>query len=189
YPNIASKRFIYKQYDSMVGVNNTGINEPSDANIIRLKESNKGLVVTVDCNSRYVHADAEVGGAIAVAEAARNITCSGGKPVAITNCLNFGNPYDPEVYWNFVHALQGMSASCIKFDTPVTGGNVSFYNQSPNRAVNPTPTIGMLGVIEDVQNKMTLDFKNESDLIYQIGASKNDISSSEYLFNYHKVEL
>ncbi|HNC65241.1 MAG TPA: phosphoribosylformylglycinamidine synthase subunit PurL, partial [Chitinophagales bacterium] len=110
YPNIASKRFIYKQYDSMVGVNNTGINEPSDANIIRLKESNKGLVVTVDCNSRYVHADAEVGGAIAVAEAARNITCSGGKPVAITNCLNFGNPYDPEVYWNFVHALQGMSA-------------------------------------------------------------------------------
>lgn len=189
YPNIASKRFIYKQYDSMVGVNNTGINEPSDANIIRLKESNKGLVVTVDCNSRYVHADAEVGGAIAVAEAARNITCSGGKPVAITNCLNFGNPYDPEVYWNFVHALQGMSASCIKFDTPVTGGNVSFYNQSPNRAVNPTPTIGMLGVIEDVQNKMTLDFKNENDLIYQIGASKNDISSSEYLFNYHKVEL
>ncbi len=189
YPNIASKRYIYKQYDSMVGINNTGINEPSDANIIRLKESNKGLVVTVDCNSRYVHADAEVGGAIAVAEAARNITCSGGKPVAITNCLNFGNPYDPEVYWNFVHALQGMSASCIKFDTPVTGGNVSFYNQSPNRAVNPTPTIGMLGVIEDVKDKMTLDFKNENDLIYQIGASKNDISSSEYLFNYHKVEL
>lgn len=189
YPNIASKRYIYKQYDSMVGINNTGINEPSDANIIRLKESNKGLVVTVDCNSRYVHADAEVGGAIAVAEAARNITCSGGKPVAITNCLNFGNPYDPEVYWNFVHALKGMSASCIKFDTPVTGGNVSFYNQSPNRAVNPTPTIGMLGVIEDVKDKMTLDFKNENDLIYQIGASKNDISSSEYLFNYHKVEL
>ncbi|MCB9075192.1 MAG: phosphoribosylformylglycinamidine synthase subunit PurL [Chitinophagales bacterium] len=189
YPNIASKRYIYKQYDSMVGVNNIGINEPSDANIIRLKESNKGLVVTVDCNSRYVHADAEVGGAIAVAEAARNITCSGGKPVAITNCLNFGNPYDPEVYWNFVHALKGMSASCIKFDTPVTGGNVSFYNQSPNRAVNPTPTIGMLGVIEDVKDKMTLDFKNENDLIYQIGASKNDISSSEYLFNYHKVEL
>lgn len=189
YPNIASKRFIYKQYDSMVGINNTGINAPSDATIIRLKDSKNGLAVTVDCNSRYVHADAEVGGAIAVAEAARNITCSGAKPVAITNCLNFGNPYDPEVYWNFVHALKGMSASCLKFDTPVTGGNVSFYNQSPNRAVNPTPTIGMLGIIDDVQQKMTLDFKNEGDLIYQVGASKNDISSSEYIYNYHKVEL
>jgi phosphoribosylformylglycinamidine synthase II len=188
-PNIASKRFIYKQYDSMVGINNTSINQPSDATIIRLKDIKKGLAVTVDCNSRYVHADAEVGGAIAVAEAARNIVCSGATPVAITNCLNFGNPYDPEVYWNFVHALKGMSASCLKFETPVTGGNVSFYNQSPNRAVNPTPTIGMLGIIDDVANKMTLDFKNAEDVIYVIGACKNDINSSEYLYQYHKVEL
>jgi phosphoribosylformylglycinamidine synthase II len=187
--NIASKRFIYKQYDSMVGINNTSINQPSDATIIRLKDIKKGLAVTVDCNSRYVHADAEVGGAIAVAEAARNIVCSGATPVAITNCLNFGNPYDPEVYWNFVHALKGMSASCLKFETPVTGGNVSFYNQSPNRAVNPTPTIGMLGIIDDVANKMTLDFKNAEDVIYVIGACKNDINSSEYLYQYHKVEL
>jgi phosphoribosylformylglycinamidine synthase II len=188
-PNIASKRFIYKQYDSMVGINNTSINQPSDATIIRLKDIKKGLAVTVDCNSRYVHADAEVGGAIAVAEAARNIVCSGATPVAITNCLNFGNPYDPEVYWNFVHALKGMSASCLKFETPVTGGNVSFYNQSPNRAVNPTPTIGMLGIIDDVANKMTLDFKNAEDVIYVIGACKNDINSSEYLYQYHHVEL
>ncbi len=188
-PNIASKRFIYKQYDSMVGINNASTNRPSDATVIRLKDSKKGLVVTVDCNSRYVHADAYKGGAIAVSEAARNITCTGAKPIAITNCLNFGNPYDEEVYWNFVHALQGMSDACIQFETPVTGGNVSFYNQSPNRAVNPTPTIGMLGIIDDVDNIMTLDFKNEGDLIYLIGECKNDISSSEYLVHYHKVEL
>lgn len=189
HPNIASKRFVYKQYDSMVGINNVSINRPSDAAVIRLKDSKKGLVVTVDCNSRYVHADAYKGGAIAVSEAARNIVCTGAKPVAITNCLNFGNPYDEEVYWNFVHALQGMGDACLQFETPVTGGNVSFYNQSPNRAVNPTPTIGMLGIIEDVDNIMTLDFKQEGDLIYLIGESKNDIGSSEYLVQYHKVEL
>jgi len=189
HPNIASKRFIYKQYDSMVGVNNASTNRPSDAAVIRLKEAKKGLVMTVDCNSRYVHADAYKGGAIAVSEAARNIVCTGAKPVAITNCLNFGNPYDEEVYWNFVHALQGMGDACIQFETPVTGGNVSFYNQSPNRAVNPTPTIGMLGIIEDVDNMMTLDFKNEGDLIYLIGSCTNDIASSEYLVNEHKVEL
>lgn len=188
-PNIASKRFIYKQYDSMVGINNATTNHPSDASVIRLKDSNKGLVVTVDCNSRYVHADAYKGGAIAVSEAARNIVCTGAKPVAITNCLNFGNPYDEEVYWNFVHALQGMGDACIQFETPVTGGNVSFYNQSPNRAVNPTPTIGMLGIIDDVNNAMTLNFKKNGDLIYLIGDSKNDIASSEYLVHEHKIEL
>ncbi|MCB0508183.1 MAG: phosphoribosylformylglycinamidine synthase subunit PurL [Bacteroidetes bacterium] len=188
-PNIASKRFIYQQYDSMVGINNASINQPSDATVIRLKDSKKALVVTVDCNSRYVHADAYKGGAIAVSEAARNIVCTGAKPLAITNCLNFGNPYDEEVYWNFVHALQGMGDACIQFKTPVTGGNVSFYNQSPNRAVNPTPTIGMLGIIENIDDVMTLNFKNENDLIYLIGENKNDISSSEYLFNEHQVEL
>lgn len=188
-PNIASKRFIYKQYDSMVGINNASTNRPSDAAVIRLKDSKKGLVMTVDCNSRYVHADAYKGGAIAVSEAARNIVCTGAKPVAITNCLNFGNPYDEEVYWNFVHALQGMGDACTQFDTPVTGGNVSFYNQSPNRAVNPTPTIGMLGLIDDVDAMMTLDFKHEGDLIYLIGTCRNDIASSEYLVNEHQIEL
>lgn len=188
-PNIASKRFIYKQYDSMVGINNVSTNHPSDASIIRLKDSKKGLAVTVDCNSRYVHADAYKGGAIAVSEAARNIVCTGAQPVAITNCLNFGNPYDEEVYWNFVHALQGMGDACIQFDTPVTGGNVSFYNQSPTRAVNPTPTIGMLGILDDVSKAMSLNFKNEGDTIYLIGTSTDDIASSEYLVNEHKVEL
>ncbi len=180
---------IYKQYDSMVGINNISTNSPADAAIVRVKGTKKALALSVDCNSRYVHADAYKGGAIAVSEAARNIVCAGGRPVAITNCLNFGNPYDPEVYWNFVHALQGMGDACAQFETPVTGGNVSFYNQSPTRAVNPTPTIGMLGVLEDHENRMTLDFKDEGDLIYLIGRSRNDISSSEYLVLEHDVQL
>jgi phosphoribosylformylglycinamidine synthase len=188
-PNIASKRYIYRQYDSMVGINTVGTNAPSDAAIVRLKHNDKALALTVDCNSRYVHADAYKGGAIAVAEAARNIVCSGGNPVAITNCLNFGNPYDPEVYWNFVHALKGMGDSCITFGTPVTGGNVSFYNQSPKRAVNPTPTIGMLGILDHIDTAMTLNFKDDGDIIMLIGASKNCIGSSEYVFHYHKVRL
>ena len=188
-PNIASKRFIYRQYDSMVGIGNTSTNKPSDAAIIRLKGQDKGLAVTVDCNSKYVHADAYKGGLIAVSEAARNIVCSGAKPVAITNCLNFGNPYDPEVYWNFVEALKGMGDACLKFETPVTGGNVSFYNQSPTRAVNPTPTIGMLGIIDNVKDAMTLDFKEKGHLIYLLGKSRADIASSEYLELVHQVAL
>ncbi|MEZ5002326.1 MAG: phosphoribosylformylglycinamidine synthase subunit PurL [Chitinophagales bacterium] len=188
-PNIASKRFVYKQYDSMVGINNTTTNAPSDAAVVRIKGMKKGLVVTVDCNSKYVHADAYKGGAIAVSEAARNIVCTGGKPAAITNCLNFGNPYDPEVYWNFVHALKGMGDACVQFGTPVTGGNVSFYNQSPDRAVNPTPTIGMLGIIDDAAKRMTLDFKKEGDLIFLIGQAYNDIASSEYVSLQHGVKL
>jgi phosphoribosylformylglycinamidine synthase len=121
---------------------------------------------------------------IAVAEAARNIVCSGGEPLGVTNCLNFGNPFDPEVYYQFVHAIKGMGEACKKFDTPVTGGNVSFYNQNPDGAVYPTPTIGMVGLLEDPANKMTLDFKQAGDVIYLIGSSKNDINCSEYL---HKI--
>jgi len=120
---------------------------------------------------------------IAVAEAARNIVCSGGEPLGVTNCLNFGNPYDPEVYYQFVQAIKGMGAACVKFNTPVTGGNVSFYNQNPEGPVYPTPTIGMVGLVEDISKKMTLDFKSEGDIIYIIGRSTNDISSSEYLHN------
>lgn len=187
--NIASKRFVYQQYDSMVGINNTTTNAPSDAAVIRIKDRPKGLVVTVDCNSKYVHADAYKGGLIAVSEAARNIVCTGGNPAAITNCLNFGNPYDPEVYYSFVHALKGMSDACIQFETPVTGGNVSFYNQSPDRAVNPTPTIGMLGLIEDVDSRMTLNFKSKDDIIYLVGRSMEDLGSSEYLALMHDVKL
>lgn len=181
-PNIASKRWIYEQYDSMVGTANTSTNEPSDAAIVRIHNTKKGLALTTDCNGRYVFADPYKGGLIAVSEAARNIVCSGGQPVAITNCLNFGNPYNPEVYYQFAEALRGMSDGCLAFDTPVTGGNVSFYNQNPDGPVYPTPVIGMVGVLDDVESaKMTMDFKNEGDLIYLIGQSRNDLNSSEYL--------
>ncbi len=189
HPNIASKQWVYNQYDSMVGTANMSTNAPSDAAIINIKGTNKAIALKVDCNSRYVNADPERGCAIAVSEAARNIVCSGGEPSAITNCLNFGNPYNPEVYWQFTNAIKGMGSACIKFQTPVTGGNVSFYNQSSYEGpVFPTTTIGMLGVLKDKSTRMTLDFKNEGDSIYLIGSSKNDISSSEYLFSYHKVK-
>ena len=183
-PNIASKRWIYQQYDSMVGTGNTNTNNPSDAAVVLVQENGKGLAITTDCNSRYVFADPYVGCMIAVSEAARNIVCSGGQPLGVTNCLNFGNPYDPEVYYQFVNAIKGMSEACKKFDTPVTGGNVSFYNQSPSGAVYPTPTIGMVGLLENMDEKMTLHFKNAGDVIYLVGESKDDIHSSEYL---HKI--
>ncbi len=153
------------------------------------RSSGKALAVTTDCNSRYVYADPYKGAMIAVAEAARNIVCSGGQPLGVTNCLNFGNPYDPEVYYQFVHAIKGMGDACRKFDTPVTGGNVSFYNQSPDGAVYPTPTIGMVGVLDHIKDKMTLDFKQEGDAIYLLGVSHGDINSSEYLHKVHGVEF
>ena len=188
HPNIASKRWVYNQYDSMVGTVNMTTNSPSDAAIINIKGTNKALALTVDCNARYVQADPETGCAIAVAEAARNIVCAGGEPSAITNCLNFGNPYNQEVYWQFVHAIKGMGKACEMFQTPVTGGNVSFYNQSNDEGpVFPTPTIGMLGLL-DKENRMTLDFKKAGDHIFLIGESRNDIASSEYLYSFHNVK-
>jgi phosphoribosylformylglycinamidine synthase len=191
--NIASKKWIYEQYDSMVGTANMSTNKPSDAAIVNIKNTNKALVLSVDCNGRYVQADPEVGTMIAVCEAARNIVCSGGEPSAITNCLNFGNPYNPEVYWQFVGAIKGMSAACKRFETPVTGGNVSFYNQTVNAdgsaaPVFPTPTIGMLGVMKDKSLQTTLDFKYKGDLIYLLGVPRNDINSSEYLYSFHGVK-
>jgi len=189
HPNIASKKWVYEQYDSMVGTVNMSTNKPSDAAIVNVKKTNTALALKVDCNSRYVYADPQIGGAIAVAEAARNIVCSGGEGVAITNCLNFGNPYNPEVFWQFVSAIKGIGEACTKFNTPVTGGNVSFYNQSSYEGpVYPTPTIGMLGIVKDKNRTMTLDFKKEGDLIYMVGESHNDISSSEYLYSYHDVK-
>lgn len=192
HPNIASKRWVYEQYDSMVGTKTMTTNRPSDAAIVSIKGTNRALAMTVDCNSRYVNADPEVGTMIAVSEAARNIVCAGGIPSAITNCLNFGNPYNPESYWQFVGAIKGMSAACLKFETPVTGGNVSFYNQTSINGVEvpvfPTPTIGMIGLMDDTDNMMTLDFKYKGDLIFVLGECKEDISSSEYLSSYHKVK-
>ncbi|KAA9333619.1 phosphoribosylformylglycinamidine synthase subunit PurL [Adhaeribacter soli] len=190
HPNICSRRWVSEQYDSMIGTATMTTNMPADAAIVKIKGTNKAIAIKVDCNSRYVNADPEEGCAIAVAEAARNIVCSGGEPVAITNCLNFGNPYVPEVYWHFVGAIKGMKKACEKFETPVTGGNVSFYNQSSDEGpVFPTPTIGMLGLLEDKSNAMTLAFQKSGDLIYLVGEAKNDINSSEYLYSYHNVAL
>lgn len=193
-PNIASKRWIYEQYDSMVGTATKTTNRPSDAAVVNVKGTNKALVLTVDCNARYVNNDPEKGTMIAVAEAARNIVCSGGEPSAITNCLNFGNPYNKEVYWQFVGAIKGMGAACRKFETPVTGGNVSFYNQTVNedgsaRPVFPTPTIGMLGVMKDKSLQMSLNFKYKGDLIYLLGNPREDINSSEYLSSIHGIRI
>lgn len=188
-PNIASKRWVYEQYDSMVGTVNQSTNKPSDASVVMVKGTNKSLALTVDCNSRYIFADPDKGTQIAVAEASRNIRVTGGVPTGVTNCLNFGNPYNKEVYYQFKHAIDGMGKACRKFDTPVTGGNVSFYNQSTNgNAVYPTPTIGMVGIIEKPEHHMTLDFKQVGDLIYLVGEAKNDLGSSQYLAKLKGVE-
>lgn len=189
HPNLASKRWVYNQYDSMVGTVNRSTNNPSAAAVVNIKDSQKAIAMSVDCNSRYVNADPEIGCAIAVSEAARNIVCAGGHPSAVTNCLNFGNPYNPEVYWQFVGAIKGMSKACEKFKTPVTGGNVSFYNQSSYEGpVFPTPTIGMIGILPDKNKQTGIAFKNDGDCIYLIGECKNDIASSEYLYSFHKIK-
>ncbi len=190
-PNIASKSWIYNQYDSMVGTVNQSTNQPSDAAIVKIRDTERSLALTVDCNARFVHANPENGAAIAVSEAARNIVCSGAEPVAITNCLNFGNPYNPEVYYQFVGAINGMKKACEALGTPVTGGNVSFYNQSTvdGKAVFPTPTIGMVGILEKPEHHMTLNFKEQGDVLLLVGPVSDDIASSQYLVNWHKVEL
>jgi phosphoribosylformylglycinamidine synthase subunit PurL len=184
-PNVASKRWVYEQYDHTVRTGNTNTNDPSDATIVRLKLTDTSLAVTVDCNSAYVYADPYIGAMIAVSEAARNIRCSGGIPIGVTNCLNFGNPYNPEVYYQFVNAIKGMGEACRKFDTPVTGGNVSFYNQSVlkdrTEPVFPTPTIGMVGLVEKPEYATSLSFKNEDDLLLLIGQLPTDVHSSVYV--------
>ena len=186
--NLASKSWVTEQYDHMVQINNIAAVRKSDAAISRVMGTDKGIAMTTDCNPAYIYANPEIGTAIAVAEAARNIVCSGGEPAAITNCLNFGNPYDPEVYWQFEHAIKGMKAACEQFKTPVTGGNVSFYNQSERHgAVKPTPVIGMIGIVKNLQETFSISFQNEGDLIYLIGESQNDIASSQYLIHHHGI--
>ena len=181
-PNLASKRWVYEQYDTMVRTNTVQGPGAADAGIIRLKGSKKGLVAKTDCNGRYVYLNPRRGGQIAVAESARNVVCSGAKPMAITNCLNYGNPYKPEVYWTFKESLAGMGDACRKLNTPVTGGNVSFYNENPESAIFPTPIIGMLGVIEDVEkHKMSPSFKNEDDIILYVGSPRIGLGGTEYL--------
>ena len=185
-PNVASKRWVHEQYDTTVRTNTVNAPGASDSGVIRIKGTNKGLAVKTDCNGRYVYLNPRRGGQIAVAESARNVVCSGAKPVAISNCLNFGNPYKPEVYWTFSEALAGMGDACRALNTPVTGGNVSLYNENPNGAIFPTPVIGMLGLIEDVENHtMTPQFKNDGDVIYYLGAERKGLGGSEYIKTVH----
>ena len=185
-PNIASKRWVYEQYDTTVRTNTVQGPGGTDAAVIRIKGTEKGLAVKTDCNGRYVYLNPRRGGQIAVAEAARNVVCAGGKPLAITNCLNFGNPYKPEVYWQFTEAVGGMGDACRAFDTPVTGGNVSFYNENPESAVFPTPTIGMLGLVEDVEKHTTSNgFRDEGDVVFLLSPDgwqhRDEIGGTEYL--------
>ncbi|MCL4164679.1 UNVERIFIED_CONTAM: hypothetical protein GTU68_057017 [Idotea baltica] len=191
-PNIASKKWIYEQYDNTVRTNTVSNTERSDASIIRLKNSDQGLVVTTDCNSSYVYSNPRIGAQIAVSEAARNIVCSGGKPMAITNCLNFGNPYNPEVFYQFKEAITGMGEACRHYNTPVTGGNVSFYNQSVINntvvPVYPTPTIGMLGLIADINDRISLDFKQPGDVLLVLGRLPQRWTTSEYLRNFQDID-
>ncbi len=179
-PNITNKSWVYHQYDYTVGTN-TAVTPGCDAAVIRIKKTKKAISVKTDCNGRYVYLNPKRGTMIAVAEAARNVACTGALPIAITNCLNFGNPYDPEIYWQFKEAIEGMREACLVFDTPVTGGNVSFYNESQSYTVYPTPVIGMLGLIEDVKQITTAYFKDEGDLIYLLGETKPEIGGSEFL--------
>jgi len=184
-PNICSKDWVYDQYDSMVRTN-TSIGPGSDAAVLRLRKTRKALAMTTDCNGRFCYTNPRLGGQSAVAEAARNIVCSGGKPLAGTNCLNFGNPYKPEIYYAFKEAVDGMGDACRVFNTPVTGGNVSFYNEDPKQAVFPTPVIGMIGLVEDIDHITTQWFKYEGDTVILIGENKEELGASEYLHHIFK---
>jgi phosphoribosylformylglycinamidine synthase len=179
-PNIASKRWVYQQYDQMVRTNSVALSR-GDAAVILLKESNKALALKTDCNARYVYLNPYRGGMIAVAEAARNVVCTGAEPLAITNCLNFGNPYEPDVYWQFSEAVRGIGDACRILGTPVTGGNVSFYNEGPTSTVHPTPVIGMLGLVEELVHITTAEFKDDGDIIVMVGRTSGHVGGSEYL--------
>ena len=159
---------------------NTTVLPGSDASVIRIKGTNKSIAISVDCNSTYCYLDPYEGAKIAVAEAARNIACSGAVPLSITNCLNFGNPMNPEIFWQLKKCIEGMRDACTAFETPVSGGNVSLYNQNPKGAIDPTPTIGMVGLIEGYE-PVTSSFKNEGDVIILLGESKEELGGSEYL--------
>ncbi|QSB48978.1 phosphoribosylformylglycinamidine synthase subunit PurL [Parageobacillus toebii] len=177
-PTIASKEWVYQQYDYMVRTN-TVVAPGSDAAVLRIRGTNKALAMTTDCNSRYIYLDPETGGKIAVAEAARNIVCSGAKPLAITDCLNFGNPEKPEIFWQLEKAVDGMSEVCRVLGTPVISGNVSLYNETNGEAIYPTPVIGMVGLVEDIRHITTQAFQQAGDLIYVIGEAKQEFGGSE----------
>ncbi len=179
-PNIASKKNVYRQYDHMVQI--SSLVEPgSDAAVVCIKDTKKAIALSTDCNGRYCYLNPYEGAKAAVAEAARNVACSGARPIAVTNCLNFGNPYKPEVYWTFSEVIRGMGDACRFFGTPVTGGNVSFYNENPLGAIYPTPVIGMLGLMDDYSKAVTQFFQNAGDIVILLGNEASEIGGSEYL--------
>ncbi|KRD92895.1 phosphoribosylformylglycinamidine synthase [Bacillus sp. Root239] len=177
-PTIANKEWVYNQYDYQVRTN-TVVSPGSDAAVVRVRDTNKALAMTTDCNSRYLYLDPEVGGRIAVAEAARNLVCSGAQPLAITDCLNFGNPEKPEIFWQIEKATDGMSDACRELSTPVIGGNVSLYNETKGEAIYPTPVIGMVGLIDDIDHITTQYAKQKDDLIYVIGKAEAEFAGTE----------
>ncbi|MFH1875163.1 MAG: AIR synthase related protein, partial [Pseudomonadota bacterium] len=199
-PNLAKKSWIWEQYDHMV-MTNTVIQPGGDAAVVRVKpyinshlhsevpkasKPEKGVALTSDCNSRYCYLDPWTGAALAVAEAARNISCTGATPLAITDCLNFGNPEKPEIMWQFVSSLEGMSEACRQFETPVVSGNVSFYNETKGKAIYPSPVVGMVGVLDDIDKCCTSWWKDEGDVIILLGKNELEIGGSEYLEQIHK---
>ncbi len=183
-PTVASKEWVYRQYDYKVQIN-TVVPPGSDAAVLRIKGTNKGLAVTIDCNGRYCYLDPYTGGAIAVAEAARNLVCTGAEPLAVTDCLNFGNPEKPEIFWQFRRAVEGMSEACRVLETPVVSGNVSFYNETNGQAVLPTPVVGMVGLLPDISKRATLSFKQEGDVIVLLGETFPELGGSQYLQTIH----
>ncbi len=187
-PTIASKSWIYEQYDHMVRTDTIFL-PGHDAALARIKGTKKAIAISVDCNALYCYLDPFEGGKIAVAESARNVACSGAKPLAVTNCLNFGNPMKPEIFWQFRKAVDGISEACRAFQTPVTGGNVSFYNESPKGAIYPTPTIGMVGVLDDIDKRIPSFFQNVGDTIYLLGETFEELGGSQYLLMKHGLRI
>jgi phosphoribosylformylglycinamidine synthase len=177
-PNLSSRHWVYEQYDSTVGLN-TVTGPSGDGALLRVPGTRKGLAMSCDCNSRYTYLDPYLGGAIAVAEAALNVAVTGARPLAITNCLNFGNPENPEIFWQFVKATDGLADAAKALDTPVTGGNVSFYNEYDGRAIHPSPVIGMVGLLEDLDFRMTFHFKRAGDLVILVGRTREELGASE----------
>jgi phosphoribosylformylglycinamidine synthase len=180
-PSIASKAWVFEQYDYQVMTNTTVLPGAGDAAVLRIRGTDKGVAFSIDCNSRMVYLDPYQGGIMAVAEAARNLACSGARPLALTNCLNFGNPEKPAIYWQMQQAIAGMSAAAQALATPVVSGNVSLYNDTAVRAIYPTPVVGMVGLLEQVDRRMTLDYKQPGDLLFLLGGWRTELGGSEYL--------
>lgn len=187
HPTIASKEWVYRQYDHQVGTN-TVVIPGGDAGVLRVRGTKKGIAMTTDCNSRFVYLDPYIGGALAVVEAAQNVACVGARPLAITDCLNFGNPEKPEIFWQFQQACAGVAEACRVLETPVTGGNVSLYNETPGRAVFPTPMIGMIGLLEDLDQVLGNQFQTEGEQIYLLGEQNGELAGSEYLAMFENLE-